>query len=80
MDACQIGSSSIFHNLEPQVLTTYAVSPRFVIKESMGTGVLDSNFIPSILKSFWEPRESGLQKSGLLTSAFGKDRNLEQNQ
>lgn len=47
-----------FQNLEPQILTTYAVSPRFVIKESMGTGVLDSNFIPKILKSFWEPRES----------------------
>jgi hypothetical protein len=24
----------------------------------MGTGVLDSNFIPNILKSFWNPRES----------------------
>lgn len=58
MDACRIGPSIIFQKSRGPVLTTYAVSPRFVIKESMGTGVLDSNFIPNIWKSFCNPDES----------------------
>ena len=32
--------------------TTYAVSPRLVINESIGTGVLDLKSIPNISKSF----------------------------
>jgi hypothetical protein len=62
MDAYRIDIHLFSQTLESQERTTYAVSPKFVIKESIGTGVLDSNFIPNMLKSFWELRELEVYK------------------
>lgn len=36
------------------IRTTYAVSAKFVIKESIGTGFVDSNLKPKISKSFFQ--------------------------
>lgn len=52
LEAISISSGRV-NTQEDTLLTTYAVSAKFVIKLSIGTGFLDSNLNPKTSKSFW---------------------------